>query len=240
MTRNRIVIIAVLVIALAGAAFATTQIFLSDAPEEVDLSSATDEPSTDGEPASFEGTWTVDKESGEFDYDAERFTSSWAGYRVDEELAGIGANTAVGRTPNVDGTLTIAGNQITDVSITVDMTTLESDNDMRDNAIGRRGLETERFPTATFKLTQPITVEDEPAEGEAIEVQATGDLTLHGVTKSVTIPIEARRSARRITVASNFDVALADYNMERPTTARVLSVSETGTIEMQLHFVKSS
>ncbi len=238
MTRNRVLIAAAAVLVIGGGLFAARTVFLGDAPEEVSLSNATEQPSTQNG-ASFDGTWTVDTESGTFDYDAEEFTSTYAGYRVNEELVSIGANTAVGRTRDVEGTLTIAGNRITEVSITVDMTTLQSDSAMRDNAIRTRGLETGRFPTATFELTEPITIGSEPAQGEEIEAQATGNVTLHGVTKQVTIPITARRSGERITVVSSFDVALADYEMERPTTARVLSVNDEGTIELQLHFVKS-
>jgi hypothetical protein len=60
------------------------------------------------------------------------------------------------------------------------------------------------------------------------------------VTKEVTIPIQARWSTDRITVVSSFDLILADHAMERPTTARVLSVSDRGTVELQLHFVRNS
>ena len=235
---NRLLIAIVIIAGLGVAALGLRFMILAEAPGEVNLAETTSAPVAGGA-ATFDGTWSVDTKTGTFDYDAEKFTSSWAGYRVEEELAGVGANTAVGRTPDVEGTLTISGNRITDVSISVDMTTLESDNDMRDRAIRTRGLETGRFPTATFELTEPITVANQPAEGEKIEIQANGDLTLHGVTKGVTIPIEALGSGERITIVSNFDVALANYGMERPTTARVLSVAKTGTVEMQLHFTKT-
>lgn len=159
---------------------------------------------------------------------------------MDEELASIGANTAVGRTGDVSGSMTIAGSEITAVDVEVDMTTLESDQDRRDNAIRDRGLETDRFPTATFELTEPITVAEGPSPGDAIETEATGDFTLHGVTKAISIPLEARWTGERITVVSRFDVALADYDMEPPTIpGRVLSVEDTGTVELQLHFTKS-
>ena len=52
----------------------------------------------------------------------------WAGYRVEEELASIGGNTAVGRTPDVTGTMTVAGDEVTAVDVEVDLTTLQSDS----------------------------------------------------------------------------------------------------------------
>ena len=36
------------------------------------------------------------------------------------------------------------------------MTTLESDDDRRDGQLRRQAIQTEQFPTATFKLTSPI------------------------------------------------------------------------------------
>lgn len=53
------------------------------------------EPTADG----VDGSWTVDTSIGSFaDY-----TSSFAGFRVDEVLSSIGSTTAIGRTPNVTG-----------------------------------------------------------------------------------------------------------------------------------------
>jgi polyisoprenoid-binding protein YceI len=216
---------------------AFTTIWGSDAPEEVSLS--TSEPLATGD-IEFAGTWTVDNTSGEFDRGNEVYTRSYAGYRVNEQLANIGANEAVGRTDDVTGTMTIAETSITDVEVEVDMTSLESDQDRRDGAIQRRGLETERFPTATFELTEPIAVGKEPETGQRITADATGDFTLHGVTKRITVPIEARWTGDKITVTSSFDVAFPDYDIEAPTVpGRVLSVEDTGTVELQLNFVKS-
>jgi hypothetical protein len=65
-------------------------------------------------PASADGTWKVDTSIGSF----ADSTSSFVGYRVQEQLAGIGPNTAVGRTPNVSGTLTLSGTTVTAVEVT--------------------------------------------------------------------------------------------------------------------------
>ena len=39
---------------------------------------------------------------------------------------------------------------------------------------------------------QPVDLGAVPAEGQAVEVTVTGDLTLHGVTKSVEVPLQAK------------------------------------------------
>jgi polyisoprenoid-binding protein YceI len=208
---------------------------LNPTPVATSSSAGTGDPTTSSDAASdgtVAGSWVVDTRSGSFT----DFTSTFAGYRIDEELGNVGAHTAVGRTPNVSGSLRIDGSSITDVSVTVDMTTLQSDDDRRDNQLRMRGLETDAFPTATFELTAPIDIPQGPKEGETVTAEATGDLTLHGVTKQVTVPIQARWTGDRIEVVGSVDVALADFGIEPPTGFFVLSVADHGTVELHLLF----
>lgn len=235
---NRKVLAAIAAVALlAGGFFLARSLgLIGSDPAEVDLSNTN--PDATGGDVAFTGRWTVDTESGSLD--EEPPTSTFAGYRIEEEFAGIGANTAVGRTGDVTGTMVIEDDTITAVDITVDVTGLESDQDRRDEALKDRGLETDEHPQARFVLVDPIRIDERPEEGEEIEVEATGDLTLHGVTERVTIPIEARWSGDTITVVSSFEVDLDDYDIERPTTARVVSIADTGTVELQLLFKKAT
>jgi polyisoprenoid-binding protein YceI len=184
--------------------------------------------------ASVDGTWNVDTTIGSFS----DFSDSFVGYRVQEELSGIGANTAVGRTPNVSGTLTIANDQVTGTDITADLTTLQSNDQRRDGQLRHQGIETSTFPTAEFKLTQPISGTI-PAENTEVEVQATGDLTLHGVTKQVTIPLKAKWAGDVIEVAGSTEITFADYNITPPSSFLVLSIADHGTLELQLFFTKA-
>ena len=184
--------------------------------------------------AGLDGTWTVDPSIGSFD----DFSGSFVGYRVTEELVGIGTSTAVGRTPDVTGSLTLAGTTITDATFEADLTTLQSDSGMRDGQLGRQGLETDTYPTATFVLAEPIELDAAPAEGATIEATAVGDLTLHGVTKRVEIPLEARLANGVVTVVGSLPVAFGDYGMTAPESMRVLSIDENGTMEFQLQFTQ--
>ena len=184
--------------------------------------------------AGLDGTWTVDPSIGSFD----DFSGSFVGYRVTEELVGIGTSTAVGRTPDVTGSLTLAGSTITDATFEADLTTLQSDSGMRDGQLGRQGLETDTYPTATFVLAEPIELEAVPADGATIEATAVGDLTLHGVTKRVEIPLEARLANGVVTVVGSLPVAFADYGMTAPESMRVLSIDDNGTMEFQLQFTQ--
>ena len=182
-----------------------------------------------------EGTWTVDTSIGSLS----DFTDSFVGYRVQEVLGSIGANTAVGRTPAVSGTMAISGTTVTAAEITADLTQLASDDQRRDGQLRRQGIETSQFPNATFKLTTPIELGSVPADGTAVKVTATGDLTLHGVTKSVQIAMAAKLSGGTIVVTGSLPIAFADYDITKPNSFAVLSIEDTGTMELQLFFTKS-
>jgi polyisoprenoid-binding protein YceI len=177
-------------------------------------------------------TWTVDTSIGSFS----DFSSSFVGYRVNETLAGNKANTAVGRTPSVGGSLTLDGRRITSVQITADLSQLRSDDDRRDGRLRDQAIETSRFPQATFTLTQPIDLGSVPADGASFDVTAVGDLTLHGVTKSVSIPLHAQLSGDVVTVTGSIEIVFADFSIEKPTSFLVLSIEDHGIMELQLHF----
>jgi len=181
-----------------------------------------------------DGTWKVDPSVGSFS----DFSGSFVGYRVQEELANVGAATAVGRTPDVTGSVTFAGTTVTAADFTANLTTLQSDKPQRDGQLQRQALETNTYPSATFKLTQPIDLGSVPADGQVVQATATGDLTIHGVTKSVQIPIQARLSGDVVTVTGSTTIVFADYGMSRPQSFMVLSIADHGIMEFQLQFTK--
>ena len=222
----------------AAVAEATLPPVVTAVPTEAAASGpATTEPAaTDrGRADGIDGTWAVDPTIGSFS----DFTSSFVGYRVQEELAGIGAQTAVGRTPDVSGQMTIAGTAVTAATIEADLTTLVSDDRNRDGQLRRQGIQTEQFPTATFTITSPIELGSMPADGQEIEVTAAGTLTLHGQTRDVEVPMKARLSGDVITVSGQIPILFADYGIEKPESFKVLSVEDNGIMEFQVFFSRA-
>jgi polyisoprenoid-binding protein YceI len=183
-----------------------------------------------------DGTWTLDQSIGSYDYAAEDFSGSWAGYRVQEELAGIGGTTAVGRTPDITGAITLVGTQLSAADLAVDLTTLASDESMRDGQLGRQGIETDQFPTATFVLTEPIELGTIPPEGTQLNATAVGDLTLHGVTRNVSIPLVAVQQGDIIGVTGSITFTWDDFGMTQPSSMRVVSLANDVTMEFQAFF----
>jgi polyisoprenoid-binding protein YceI len=235
-----VVVTALVVVGLLlGGGYGLWYLFLRPAgPAAVDATSvplpssvASSAPLTGG----IDGTWKVDTSIGSFS----DFSDSFVGYRVQEELAGFGANTAVGRTPSVSGTMTIAGTTVSDVSIEADLTTLQSDDPRRDGQLSRQGIQTGQFPTASFKLTTPIDLGSVPADGQEISLTAQGQLTLHGQTRDVRIPLKAKLSGSVIVVTGSLEITFADYGIAKPSSFAVLSIADTGTMELQLYFTRS-
>jgi len=74
----------------------------------------------------------------------------------------------------------------------LDTATLESDRPARDSYIHDHALESDKFPKATFVLSAPIRLSGELRPGTDVNASATGSLTLHGVTKSITLDLDAR------------------------------------------------
>src|SRR5205814_4008883 len=140
------------------------------------------------------------------------------GYRVREKLAALSApSDAVGRTTAVTGTFTLtqaaSGYSVTAADITVDVSKLSSDQSRRDQRIHSQGLQSDRYPTATFKLTSPIALTADATSGQTVHVSATGDLTIHGVTKSVTIPIDTRPTRSEIELFGSITFPFSQFGM---------------------------
>src|SRR3954468_9831104 len=171
----------------------------------VDPSNGADEP--------LDGSWKVT-------------SGSQAGYRVSEILFGQ-HNEAVGRTTAVTGDATINGSKVTAANVTVDLTQVSSDQSRRDNQFHGRIMNTSTFPTATFKLTQPI---DLPSTTGKVTKKATGDLTTHGVTKPVVADLQAERSGNTIRVSGSIPVTFADFSIPNPSFGPI-STQDHGLIE---------
>ncbi|MGC8633147.1 MAG: YceI family protein [Candidatus Limnocylindrales bacterium] len=182
-------------------------------------------------PGALDGVWTLEPVSA-----SGANSSSFVGYRVQEQLAGIGAHTAVGRTGGVTGSFTLRGTTVIAGAITADLATLKSNEPLRDAQLVHRGLQTALYPTATFLLTRPIDLGGLPAPGVLVRADATGRLTLHGQTRTVTIPLQARLAGRTVEVAGSLTIAFADYGIIPPTSFIALSVANHGILELRLVF----
>src|SRR2546430_6791893 len=231
--KNRRTLIAAIVggaltLGVAGVGILYFVVFAGSSPQKLTLSSPA--PYTSGttspDASVGAGTWTVG-------------SGSQAGYRVREKLASLSApSDAVGRTTAVTGTLTLtqaaSGYSVTAADFSVDVSKLSSDQSRRDQRIHSQGLESDRYPTATFKLTSPIALTADATSGQTIHVSATGDLTIHGVTKSVTVPIDAQLTGSKIELVGSITFPFSKFGMTPPSIGGFVTVQNNATMEFQL------
>ncbi|MBV9659556.1 MAG: YceI family protein [Acidimicrobiales bacterium] len=170
-------------------------------------------------PGPVSGTWTV-------------APGSEAGYRVDEVLFGQ-AHTAVGRTSKVNGRVVISGTEVTSADITVDLASIKSDQGSRDAQFNGFIMKTYDYPTAAFKLTQPIGLGSIPGIAQRVQDTATGDLRMRGVTQPVTFVLSAQRSGSGIDVNAEIPIVFSRWHIPNPSFA-VAHVGNTGTLEVLL------
>ncbi len=207
---------------------AATSTPAASADATADASASASEPASE---AGIDGEWTV-------------ADSSVAGYRVREQLANLSAESdAVGRTSDVTGSITVEadgdGARLTAGTLMVDTTTIQSDEGRRDNRLRSEGLQTDQFPTATFTVTQPVDVPAAALSGTATDITLVGDLTLHGVTKSVEIPAQALLTDGAVQVAGSLTFPLADFDITAPNVGGfIISIADEGTLEFLVAFEK--
>jgi polyisoprenoid-binding protein YceI len=169
-------------------------------------------------------------------YDLAAGTGTFIGFRIAEELTTVGDTEAVGRTPEVEGTVTLDGTTLVAATVTGDLTALTTDIRQRDRAT-QRALNTGTHPTTTFTLTEPVELGTVPVVGEPITVEANGELTLNGVTQPVTATLDAvlLDGVAGLLVTGSFPLTLADHDLVAPSAPVVVSVADTATVELQLY-----
>ncbi len=177
-----------------------------------------------------EGKWVIRDAGG-----------SRAGYRVRERLFRLPApSEAIGATEKVTGELVVEGLTVKDVRVVADLRALRSDELKRDNALRERGLETAKYPEARFETTSPVVFDELPPEGQWTTAVVEGRLTLHGVTREVTLEVAGRWKSEGdgvIEVSGSHEIAMADYGIEPPSIAGIVSVTDRGFMEFNLFFV---
>ena len=155
---------------------------------------------------------------------------SSASYRVTEQLAGVDfPNDAVGTTTKVSGTLAILpdGNIAPGSKLVIDLTSMASDQNMRDGYIRNRTLETAKFPEAVFVPTEVKGVPKMVPSTGQLGVSLTGNLTIHGVTKPVTFRGIATIDPRSSTVAGRALTTIT-FSGLRPDQAHAGAADERG------------
>jgi polyisoprenoid-binding protein YceI len=138
-------------------------------------------------------------------------------YEVNETfLQGNRLNTAIGRTKGIAGDIAVnmaqpSKSQIGPIVINVSQFT--SDEDRRDNFIRRTGLESSKYPTATFVMKS---IDGLPAQVKAddqVSFTMTGDLTVKQTTKPVTWNVTLKYDAQQLSGSATTNIKMSDFGV---------------------------
>ena len=221
------IVIVGIVIAVAAGPWFYREFIAGEADPELALPKQTQSATTD-----VDGTWTVVPGPSE---EAKR---TQAGYRVDEMLRGSPL-TVNGRTPQVTGEAVVAASKLESATFTVDVASITSPESNRDNQFrGADILDTARFPTAEFRVTQPVDVAAVPETGAAITLDVPASLTIKGVTRDVAAKVDVQRAGETIIAAGSVPVTWTDFNVTPPDFAGFVTVEPTGSIEFLVNLAK--
>jgi polyisoprenoid-binding protein YceI len=216
------VIVPVCVLVVVGVPYSILAFTTRHAPPPVELPPAPIVPPSPGQ--TMEGSWIISSNG-----------SSFVGYRIRERLGFFPApNDAVGRTTEVKGSALVSDGAIREARFTADLVWLVSDEPARDPVNTDQGLQTSKFPTATFVLTRPVEV-GTPRPGQVIPFRAHGRLTVHGVTRPVVFVADGRWDGDAIHVAGHADVTRAEFGIEIQSQL-ALRMADDAVIEAQLAF----
>lgn len=155
---------------------------------------------------------------------------SEASYDVQEVLAFLPLpSRAVGRTKAIEGQFTLAmgaAPRIEDAQFSVDLRTLTSDQNRRDQLIRTQWLESNTYPMAEFRATR---VEPLPAgyvEGEEVPLRITGNMTIRTTTLALTFDTRATMQGNTIRGTATTFLLMRDFGFEPPNIANAVLVED--------------
>jgi polyisoprenoid-binding protein YceI len=164
-----------------------------------------------------------------------------ARYRVREQLLHHDMpNDAIGKTSAITGGITFAPDGSIDTAaskITIDVTSLKSDQERRDGYVQHRILETSQYPTVVFTPTSVQGVKlPLPASGSQT-FDLAGMLTVHGTTRPTVWHVTAQRGDAGVTGTGTTEFSFEDASLAQPHVPILLSVADTIKLEYDFHLV---
>lgn len=160
---------------------------------------------------------------------------SLAEYNIYELLNGED-KTVVGTTNQVAGEIAL---NLDDLSLSqigeirINARTFATDSDLRDNAVARFVLQSE-MDENEFILFEPTQIDGltgSVAVGDTVEFNIVGDLTVAGVTQSVTFDVTATLdSENQLSGYAEAVISRADFNLTIPEVPSVANVGDEVTL----------
>ena len=133
-------------------------------------------------------------------------------------------NDAIGTTHSVQGSFQVRTGTsplIAAMNITVDLRTLQTDSQMRDNYVRRNALQTDTYPTATFVSTSTQGLPTSYSDGQSVHFQLTGNLIMHGKTNKEVFDVQGKVVSNTITGTATSTIFMTDFGIQPPNLANI-------------------
>ena len=149
-----------------------------------------------------------------------------ASYSVHEDLIVQNKphNDAVGTTHSVQGSFKIRTSTsplVAAMNIKIDLRTLQSDSQRRDNFIQQNTLQTDTYPYATFVSTSTQGLPASYTDGQIVHFQITGNLTMHGQTNKEVFNVQGKVLGNTITGTATSTIYMTDFGIQPPNLANI-------------------
>ena len=133
-------------------------------------------------------------------------------------------NDAIGTTHSVQGNFKIRTGSsplVASMNISVDLSTLQSDSQRRDNFIQQNTLETDSYPNATFVSVNTKGLPSSYTDGQTVHFQLTGNLTMHGKTNKEVFDVQGKVVGNTITGTATSTIYMTDFGIQPPNLANI-------------------
>jgi polyisoprenoid-binding protein YceI len=143
-----------------------------------------------------------------------------------------GALSIHGKGARPNGTVFVDGRNVSGV-VSLELGTLDTGIDLRNRHMKENYLQVAKYPRSELRLTR-LAIPDWPSVG-AFDVNNAvfeGELSLHGVTRSVRGAARIRRKADVLDVVASFEINTRDYGIETPGYMGV-TVAESIKVKVQ-------
>lgn len=164
--------------------------------------------------------------------------NSTASYQASFQAAGQPLPGSVtGITGDVSGQFMLTTDEhIQALELIVDLRTLDSGSPERDTHVRNDTLETSKYPYATFRVTDTSVLSGNYVEGQNVTFKLTGELNLHGITRSEVFSMQGKLVGNTITGTASTLIHLQDFKMKPPQTTSVVTITVSNAVTLSVNF----
>lgn len=118
-------------------------------------------------------------------------------------------------------------------NLQVDISTLSTDNPVRDEAIRKTWLESEKYPKAIFVANDVQGVPLDAVQGQPYSFKVSGDMTIRNITQPATFDVTVTVHPTYIEGQGTTIIHMKDYGFDPPSIVGKTIVSDPATITIK-------